>query len=273
MAEQIAMCGDCVEGMGGLAEDSVDVVVTSPPYNLGKQYSGYDDSLLVSTYIEWMGGIAEEICRVLKPDGSLFLNVGWSCKYPTLSLDVLQAFLAHFRLQNRIAWVKSLTVEDRTYGHFKPINSPRFLNNNWEDLFHLTLTANTPLDRLAVGVPYEDKTNIGRWDSVGCDLRCGGNVWFIPYETITSRDTERGGHPATFPVELAVRCIRLHGVTDKTLVLDPFVGTGTTLVACKQVGVDGVGFDISQDYVDYANTRVAKSPDCLPAVDTNSRTW
>ena len=101
----------------------------------------------------------------------------------------------------------------KTFGHFKPINSPRFLNDCHEYVFHFTKSGRVELNRLALGVPYQDKSNIARWSHTGGkDLRCRGNTWFVPYETIQSREKERP-HPATFPVQLAEWCIKLHGVS------------------------------------------------------------
>ncbi|MBA2430529.1 MAG: site-specific DNA-methyltransferase, partial [Chthoniobacterales bacterium] len=108
----------------------------------------------------------------------------------------------------------------------------------------------TPLDRLALGVPYADKSNIARWGHTGgSDLRCRGNTWFVPYRTIKSRDKQRP-HPATFPVQLAVNCIRLHGVERVQTMLDPFLGIGNSAVAARECGVPKfVGFEIDEDYL------------------------
>ena len=105
---------------------------------------------------------------------------------------------------------RRVRVEGRlkTFGHFKPINSPRFLNDCHEYVFHFTKSGRVELNRLALGVPYQDKSNIARWrHTQGDDLRCRGNTWFVPYETIQRREKERP-HPATFPVQLAEWCIK-----------------------------------------------------------------
>jgi len=119
----------------------------------------------------------------------------------------------------------------------------------------LTKSGNVKLDRLAIGVPYQDKSNIGRWKQATQDKRCRGNTWFIPYDTIQSREKERP-HPATFPVKLPEMCIRLHGLDKVKLVLDPFLGIGTTALACLRLGVSCLGFEIDPIYFQTAVERI-----------------
>ena len=145
----------------------------------------------------------------------------------------------------------------RSFGHFKPINSKRFLNDCHEYIFHFTKSGRVELDRLALGVPYQDKSNISRWSHTGgTDLRCRGNTWFIPYETIQSREKERP-HPATFPVQLVEWCIKLHGAPRVHSMLDPFLGIGNSAVAAQRCAVKRfIGFEIDEDYLAEAKRRV-----------------
>jgi site-specific DNA-methyltransferase (adenine-specific) len=175
-----------------------------------------------------------------------------------LALELRELFL----LQNTIHWIKSISIEEQdgeivSRGHFKPINSQRFLNDCHEYIFHFTKTGRVELDRLALGVPYQDKTNIARWSHAGGrDRRCRGNTWFISYETIQSRDKERP-HPATFPVQLAEWCIKLHGVTRVRTMLDPFLGIGNSAVAAQRCGVpEFIGFEIDEKYLAEAKRRI-----------------
>lgn len=244
---------DCLTGLRSLASETVDVVVTSPPYNIGVAYRSYDDRRPRDAYLAWLAAIGRELQRVLRPDGSFFLNVGSTNHDPWLAYDVAGAFRDSFVLQNHIVWVKSISIGDDTVGHFKPISSPRFLNQNHEAIFHFTRNGDVAVDRIAVGVPFKDKSNIARWGHKR-DRRCAGNTWFIPYQTVKSR-AQKFDHPAGFPVELPERCIRLHGRLPAML-LDPFLGAGTTLVAAQRLGCTGVGFEVDPTYAETAVERI-----------------
>lgn len=253
---------DCVSGVKTLPRP-IDVIVTSPPYNLGIAYRQYDDSVSRDLYLAWMSEWAAAMKDALADDGSLFLNVAGKPRDPLVPFEVLDIVCRHFRLQNVIHWVKSIAIPkqdvgdypgilgDVSVGHYKPLNSPRYLNDCHEYIFHLTKTGDVALDRLAVGVPYQDKSNIGRWKRASRDIRCRGNTWFIPYATIRDRAKDRP-HPASFPVKLPTMCVKLHGLHKTRLVVDPFLGIGPSAVACLRLGVDFVGFEIDKTYFDQA---------------------
>jgi site-specific DNA-methyltransferase (adenine-specific) len=270
---------DCIKGMLQLAEESIDLVVTSPPYNLGINYEQYSDRQDRRSYLDWCREWAEQIRRVLKPDGSFFLNIGAAPSNPMLPHEVVMTLRDLFVLQNTIHWIKSIAIEDRcsrrpvgdarasrreaatatrSHGHFKPINSKRFLNDCHEYVFHFTKSGRVELNRLALGVPYQDKSNISRWSHTrGNDLRCRGNTWFVPYETIQSREKERP-HPATFPVQLAEWCIKLHRLSGVETMLDPFLGIGNSAVAAQRCAVKRfIGFEIDGAYLAEAKRRIA----------------
>lgn len=256
---------DCIRGMANVADEHVDLVVTSPPYNLGVKYTRYSDRQDRQSYLNWCSEWAAEIRRVLKADGSFFLNVGAAPSNPMLPHQIALELREKFVLQNTIHWIKSITLENQprtldSYGHFKPINSKRFLNDCHEYIFHFTKSGRVELDRLAIGVPYQDKSNISRWShTAGADLRCRGNTWFIPYETIQSRSKERP-HPATFPVQLAENCIKLHGLSRVETMLDPFLGIGNSAVAAQRCGVEKfIGFEIDESYLAETKRRLSKA--------------
>ncbi|HZR04781.1 MAG TPA: site-specific DNA-methyltransferase [Candidatus Udaeobacter sp.] len=284
---------DCIKAMSRLTSESVDLVVTSPPYNLGIGYRQYVDRQDRQSYLNWCAKWAAQIRRILRWNGSFFLNLGSAPSNPMLPHQIVIALTSASRgfvLQNTIHWIKSITIEDscsrravgdatrrrlihqrnasrkeaataiRSFGHFKPINSKRFLNDCHEYIFHFTKPGRVEIDRLALGVPYQDKSNIARWSHTrGNDVRCRGNTWFIPYETIQSREKERP-HPATFPVQLAEWCIKLHGVSRVRTMLDPFLGIGNSAVAAQRCGVKKfIGFEIDEAYLEETKRRL-KAP-------------
>jgi len=235
---------DCVVGLNNLAANSVEVIVTSPPYNIGIKYNGHNDSRM--DYLPWMRSVFVACKRTLKPNGHFFLQMGGTSIRPLIPQEVLsEALTAGFFLQNEILWVKNISIGEKSFGQFKPINSERFLNHTHEFIFHLTKTGGAKINRLATGVPFEYKSNIKRF--TGKTHRCRGNVWFIPYDTIQTKE-ERYYHPATFPVALPEMCIRLSGAEKGACVVDPFAGSGTTLVACDRLKMNGIGFEISSEY-------------------------
>ena len=255
--------GDCIAGLAHIPEQSVDLIVTSPPYNLGIKYSKYDDQRTPEEYLCWSFEWASAVKRVLKDDGALFLNVAGSPKQPYMPHELVLRLRDIFTLQNTLHWIKSISVktpddQHLSVGHFKPINSKRYLTDCHEYLFHLTKAGNNTLDRLAVGVPYTHKSNIARWGHTeGKDKRCRGNNWFVPYKTIKSRKGQRP-HPATFPIELAENCIKLHGTDPiETTMLDPFLGIAHAAEAAQQQSVAHlIGFEIDEEYMTVACDRL-----------------
>ena len=251
---------DCRDVLRQLPSRSIDVIVTSPPYNLGIRYNEYDDTMSRHDYLEWTNAWVAEAARVLRPDGSLFLNVGAKPTDPWTALDVAQAVRSHLQLQNIIHWIKSIYIDKASLavGHYKPINSDRFLNDCHEFIFHFAPNGSTVVDRLALGVPYQDHSNVGRWRAAADGVRCRGNTWFIPYETIQRRDRDRP-HPATFPSQLPEQCLRLHGLKKIETVMDPFTGIGSTAVACARLGVGFVGCEIDETYLREAVARTREA--------------
>ncbi len=108
---------------------------------------------------------------------------------------------------------------------------------------------------MSIGVPYQDKSNINRWKTAKEDIRDRGNTWFISYKTIQKR--EERPHPATFPIKLPEMCIKLHGIKENLVVMDSFLGIGSTTIASLRLGVSFIGFEVDRDYMDEAITRVS----------------
>jgi site-specific DNA-methyltransferase (adenine-specific) len=105
--------GDCLKELPSVESGSVDIVVTSPPYNLEINYSTYRDDLPREQYLEWCNAWATEIARVLKENGSFFLNIGATPANPLLPHQLVLRLQTLFRLQNTIHWIKSITVSPK----------------------------------------------------------------------------------------------------------------------------------------------------------------
>ena len=260
---------DCISFMQKMKDERVlvDVIVTSPPYNINKEYGTYKDNREKNDYLDWLQNVGEASLSILKESGSFFLNIG--NRDPQLPFLIAERFKeAGYILQNTVHWIKSVSIDPEdigknnglrnnndniSIGHFSPIVSDRYLNNLQEYIFHFTKTGNVKIDKLRAGVTYQDKTNIGRWKTAIRDKRDRGNVWLIPHLTIQ----ESRPHPAVFPVKLPQRCIELHGIKPNLLVYDPFMGIGNTALACVRLGVNYIGTEIDEGYIKIAEERIS----------------
>jgi len=245
---------NCLSYLKTQPDSIYDCIITSPPYNIGSKYSTYNDSLTYLDYLNTMTDIFKELNRTLKQNGHFFLQVGGTAKSPLTPHHILRkAILSKFILQNEIIWVKNISINKESYGHFKPLNSDKYLNHTHEYIYHLTKNL-TDVNKLAVGVPFSDESNIKRFGHKK-NLRCRGNCWFIPYDTVQSRD-QKFNHPATYPKKLVEMCIKFSGIPENSLILDPFIGSGTTAVVAKELNMNCVGIDIDSNYIEIAKERL-----------------
>lgn len=244
--ENILRREEAVEFLRSLPDKSYDSVVTSPPYNIGVPYDGYVDNRV--DYLSWTLAWVTEAVRVSRK--GLMLNIGARASSQDLLFRVMGLLAENFKIQQTWIWVKSIYTGEKTIGHFKPINSDRYCNNLHEFVFLINEKGDTRLDKLAVGVPFEDKSNIARFaGNNGRDLRDRGSTWFIPYET----RVQRLEHPATFPEKLVEMML---AVSNSRSVVDPFAGSGTTLIVAKRLGLPYAGADISETYVEMSRRRL-----------------
>lgn len=308
---------DCIAWMNSQPEKSLECIITSPPYNLDIKYGKYQDDQPRDSYLKWIRDVAIAMKRVLKDDGQLFLNVGYSNTDPWVAMDVAQVFRQEFVLQNNFTWVKHILLNDQSYGIYKPISSDRYASATTESIFHFTKDGNVKVDRLAIGhrntthekYPelYSESRHIAEhrrkaakklgyatwvefqakatdqhkiefeqlmveyelkkpWDPDR--KKCIGNAWYIQYtpvsklakeageEELGTRESGRGGHPATFPETLPEMCIKFSGIPAGSRVYDPFIGTGTTVLAAVKNGMYGIGTDIDPDYLAFCRRRL-----------------
>lgn len=213
---------------------SLNLVVTSPPY---KDEDGYTDGL-----IEDFGAWAWDH---LKDNSWCFVNFGHLAGFKSRPFRVAMILEdCGFVWNDTITWVKN---------HFRPLQGNKRVNNLTEFIFVMAKGSPT-MDRLAIGVPYQDKSNAKRWKAAeGRDLRCRGNCWEIPYETVTNKVQKL--HNDRFPLALPKTCIQLSGIKEG-IVGDPFGGSGTTAVAAKGLGLDFFSTEINENHYIVGKSRI-----------------
>jgi site-specific DNA-methyltransferase (adenine-specific) len=239
-----------------LPDNSVALVVTSPPYFVGKEYEidlerpeipeSYRD------YLKLLGEVFEECVRVLEPGGRIAVNVANLGRKPyrSLSADVIRILQDDLGLllRGEVIWKKSEgTTGNCAWGSFRSASNP-VLRDITE---RIIIAGKGRFDR---AVPVKKRREQGKphRNSVNSDefMAATIDVWDIPPES-----ARRVGHPAPFPLELPERLIHLY-TYEEDLVLDPFMGSGTTLAAAKKLGRRYVGCDLDPTYVEIARKRV-----------------
>jgi site-specific DNA-methyltransferase (adenine-specific) len=266
--------GDCIACMRRMAPASVAAVITSPPYNLGKSYGVHDDNMPEADYLAWQTQVAKEIARLLKPNGHLFLNVGCNTKHPLRAVQLMQEYNRHLTLQQTFFWVKSLAIEgstmpphlrremhERQVGHLLPSTSSYYVTQTTEIVWHFSPSGRSEIDvdapGVGVGYVYQDQpARFGHHRK----LHCRGTALHIPYKTTQSR-ADKFEHPAPFPVALAEYFLRLAALKPDDVALDPFMGTGATLIAAKRLGQSAIGIDIDPAYCAAACRRLTAEAD------------
>ena len=254
--------------MNDLPDNSVALVVTSPPYFVGKEYEteigrdGVPGSYM--EYLEMLREVFAECVRVLEPGGRIAINVANLGRKPYRSLSsdvigILQDDLG-LLLRGEVVWRKARGMSGScAWGSFRSATNP-VLRDVTERIVIASKgrfdRARSEQRRAGEGLPSESTLSTDEF------LEATLDVWEIPSES-----AQRIGHPAPFPVALPERLINLY-TFEGDVVLDPFMGSGTTLVAAARTGRRGVGYDLDPAYVDIARKRVSEPRgDLFPPFD------
>lgn len=230
------------EDMLQIPSNSVGLAFTSPPYNVGKEY---DADMGLQEYLNLITNVAKEVYRVLKPGGRYVVNIANLGRKPYIPLHAY-FYTIHmspevgFLPVGEIIWQKGKGASGScAWGSWRSAKAPRL-----RDLHEYLLV----FTKLSFARPDKGVSTISRDEFMSSTL----SVWDI--QPVSAK---RVGHPAPFPIELARRVIELYSYADD-VVLDPFLGSGTTCVAAKQAGRHYVGFDIVPEYHQLATNRVAQ---------------
>ncbi|HJW91625.1 MAG TPA: site-specific DNA-methyltransferase [Anaerolineales bacterium] len=232
------------ERMAGLPDSSVHLMVTSPPYNVGKEY---DQDLTLDEYLAFLLQVWREVCRVLVPGGRACINVANLGRKPYIPLHafIIQGMLeVGFLMRGEIIWNKAASASASTaWGSWRSASNPTL-----RDVHEYILI-------FSKGI-FQRKRLEGKVDTIGREqfLEWTKSVWSFPAES-----ARKVGHPAPFPVELPYRLIQLYTYAGE-IVLDPFMGSGQTALAAIQAGRNYVGYEINPDYAARAQERATDSP-------------
>ena len=158
-------------------------------------------------------------------------------------------------------WNKSIQIDGLIRGQAHVQKSNKYIPNGWEYVFHITKKGITEIDQMSSKVPYNPKWAAGNSKRSGRTHRPTVNSWFIPYEVINTNSIKEKGvkkHPAVFPKELVKQCIKISSLK-KGIILDNFMGTGTTGVVAKELGFDFIGIEIDEDYFDLSGHKIQEA--------------
>lgn len=242
------------EDMHELPDESIDLMVTSPPYNINISYGNvwqnrkiiatkghkYDDHMPEDAYRQMVGHVLRETVRVLKKDGSLFLNMkNRYIKNELITPHWVLEYLGDMYLKNIIIWNFDWGGSTNT----------RF-SSRYEYVFFLTKSKTSWTFNLEdIKVP---SVNF-RPDRYKSQLKNPSDVWRIPL--VSGNSPERTGHPAQYPEKLIERIIKV-ATNENDVVLDPFMGSGTTAVIAQRLGRNYVGYEIADEYIQMAKKRL-----------------
>ena len=238
-----------------IPDNCVHLVVTSPPYNASK---AYDEDLSLAEYLSLLHEVFAECYRVLAPGGRMVVNVANLGRKPYIPLSSHINLIMHeigFMHRGEVIWDKSASAGSScAWGSFQSASNP-CLRDIHEYLL-LFSKGDYKLPRT------KNERAEGRIDTIGRDefIQQTKSIWSFPTES-----AKRVNHPAPFPVELPKRCIEMFTFTGD-VVLDPFLGSGTTAVAAKMSGRKYIGCDMSAEYCAIAEDRLAMTEAYVPVI-------
>ena len=228
------------ENMEELPDNSIHLMVTSPPYNVGKEY---DENLTLNEYRQFLIRVWKEVKRVLVPGGRACINIANLGRKPYIPIH---AFVVEdmqqlgFLMRGEIIWNKATSVSPSTaWGSWLSAKNPIL-----RDIHEYILVFSKGM--FSRGNPNKRISTINREEF----LEYTKSVWIFSAES-----AKKIGHPAPFPVELPYRLIQLY-TFEEDIILDPFMGSGQTAIAAKRTGRHYIGYEINGEYVKLSERRI-----------------
>lgn len=232
------------QNMVEIADETVSLIITSPPYNVNKNYSEYDDKSGLIDYLDNLDKIWNECYRILRPGGRLCINIANIGRAPYLPLDsyfMQRCIKIGFFMRGQIIWDKGASVGTSTaWGSWLKPSNPS-LRDVHEYILVFCKGTNQLKKAIDSGEPDISKEEF---------LEFGKSIW-----KMKTANAKKIGHPAPFPEELPYRCIKLFSYPGD-LIVDPFNGSGQTCIAAKKTNRNYIGYDVDESYVKLANERL-----------------
>ena len=230
-------CEDALEGLARIPDGSVDLILTDPPYNLGKDYGNGSDQKSVAEYLAWTEHWIDAVLPKLKPNGSLYIFVTWR-----FSPEIFVLLKQRMTMMNEIIWDRRVPSMGGSVRSFTSVHDTVGFFVNRKDYY---------FDLDAVRIAYDAKTKKARsrsifvgakWLEVGYNPK---DLWSV--SRLHRLHPERAEHPTQKPLEIIERMLKA-SCPPGGVVLDPFMGSGTTAVAAQRCGRNYVGFELNADY-------------------------
>ena len=242
--------GDCIKEMASIEENSIDLVVTSPPYNVGLDYDEYNDDLDIKEYSDFIKVVFSRIDKIMKDTGRVCINHSLKNDGGIIDLPSLikkKALDIGWDQRFEIIWDKGQSESSSAWGSWRSPSSPRpIFNHEYILIFDVS----------------DKKRNSETVISKNEFMDLVKSVWKVKPKTNSE-------HPAAFPVEIPERLIKLNSYKGDT-VLDPFSGSGSTLVACEKLNRKGVGIEMSKKYISLTKQRLLSVDDGKEKNNKNS---
>ncbi|MES2832397.1 MAG: site-specific DNA-methyltransferase [Pseudomonadota bacterium] len=230
-------CDDVVAGIERIPDGVVDLIIADPPYGLGKDYGNESDKLDTVDYLPWTMRWVDAVLPKLKANGSLYIFLTWR-NAPEIFVMLKQRMI----MVNEIIWDRRVPSMGGSTRRFSSVHDTVGFFANAKN-YHFDLDA--------IRMPYDAVTKKARsrsifvgakWLELGCNPK---DVWSV--SRLHREHSERADHPTQKPLEIVERMLKA-SCPPGGLVLDPFMGSGTTAVAAKRCGRDYVGFELNPDY-------------------------
>lgn len=246
---------DVLSGIERIADDALDLVIADPPYRLGKDYGNNSDKLTCKKYLEWTEKWVNAVIPKIKETGSLYIFLSWRH-----SPEIFSFIKTKMIMVNEIIWDRRVPSMGGSTRRFSSVH---------DNIGFFAKTRRYYFDLDSVRIPYDPKTKKARTRSIFVGkkwLELGYNpkdIWSL--SRIHAQDPERQKHPTQKPIRIVERMIKA-SCPRGGIVLDPFMGSGTTAVACIRQERHFVGFEVNREYCRTIEKRIEKAKSMFPLV-------